>query len=58
VQKGDGRREKTHKAEAYDDDMTLSFEQLLKLTFLKSEYPLNPVLVCTGFTGSSESSTY
>jgi hypothetical protein len=25
--------------------MTLNFEQLLKLTFLKSEYPLNPVLV-------------
>jgi hypothetical protein len=38
--------------------MTLNFEQLLKLTLLKSEYPLNPVLVGTGFTVSSESSTY
>jgi hypothetical protein len=58
VQKGDGRREKNNEAEAYDDDMTLNFEQLLKLTLLKSEYPLNPVLVGTGFTGSSESNTY
>jgi hypothetical protein len=38
-----------HEAEAYDDDMTLNFEQYIKLTLLKSEYPLNPVLVGTGF---------
>jgi hypothetical protein len=32
VQKGDGRCQINHEAEAYDDDMTLNFEQLLKLT--------------------------
>jgi hypothetical protein len=58
VQKGDGRRQINHEAEAYNDDMTLNFEQYIKLTLLKSEYPLNPVLVGTGFTGSSESSSY
>jgi hypothetical protein len=33
-QKGDSRRQKKQEAEAYDDDMTLTLEQLLKFTLL------------------------
>jgi hypothetical protein len=60
-QKGDSRRQKKQEAEAYDDDMTLTLEQLLKFTLLlvkntfwavfNSLDPVNPVPTKTGFSG-------